>query len=373
MIVIVGGGPAGLSTAGALKKVGLDSVVLDRDERVGGSWLRRYDRLRLHSVRRFSGLAHFPIPATYPKYIPKDLYAQYLQEYVRHLDLDIELNCTVHRIRVDDERHTNRQTYVVETDRGPRYCQSVVIATGMYGKAALPTVPGLNQYQGFAIHSSGYVSGRDFARRRVLVVGLGNTGGEIAADLVEQGASFVAVSVRTTPPVVPRDFLGTPVQVFGIALSGVPVGFADRVGRTIARVAIGDLSRYGLRRPDWQPFSAQRIPVIDVGFARNLKRGHISIRPGVVRFFESGAAYDDGREEAFDAIVFATGYTTGLKQILDVPGLLDEDAFPRLGLGQRTSQPGLYFMGFVKSHRGHLFEMNRASRRFARDMRDERA
>jgi putative flavoprotein involved in K+ transport len=373
MIVIVGGGPAGLSTAGALKNVGLNAVVFDRDDRVGGSWMRRYDRLHLHTIRRFSGLAHFPIPATYPKYIPKDLYARYLQDYVAHLALDIELNCDVRRIRVDDENRTNRQTYVVETDRGPRYCQSVVIATGMYGKAALPPIPGLNQYQGFAIHSSCYANGRDFAGKRVLVVGLGNTGAEIATDLVERGASLVAVSVRTTPPVVPRDFLGTPVQVFGIALSCVPVRLADLIGRTLARIALGDLSRYGLKRADWLPFSAQRIPVIDVGFVRNLKGGHISIRPGVARLSQSGVAYDDGREEAFDAVIFATGYVTGLEQILDVPGLLDEEGFPRFGRGRRTPQPGLYFMGFVKSHRGHLFEMNAASRRLARDMRDARA
>jgi hypothetical protein len=365
-IVIVGGGPAGLSAAGALKKVGLDAVILDRDDRVGGSWLRRYDRLHLHTVRRFSGLAHFPIPAAYPKYVSKNAYAEYLQEYARYFRLDIELNCTVDRIRIDDASPSDRQAYVVETARGPRRARSVVIATGMYGEAVLPAFPGLDRYRGVTAHSSRYVSGRDFAGKRVLVVGLGNTGAEIAADLVEQGASLVAVSVRTAPPVVPRDFLGTPVQVFGMALSGVPARLADRIGQNLARVALGDLTRYGLKRAEWQPFSAKRIPVIDVGFTDDLKRGRIALRPSTVRFSEGGAVYDDGREEAFDAAIFSTGYATGLDRLLRIPGLLDERAYPRFQSGAPTSQPGLYFIGFVKSHRGHLFEMNLASRRLAR-------
>ncbi|HMD03261.1 MAG TPA: FAD-dependent oxidoreductase, partial [Candidatus Baltobacteraceae bacterium] len=106
-VVIVGGGASGLSTAGALKAAGVQSVVLEQDDRIGGSWLRRYERLHLHTTRRLSGLAHFPIPASYPKYVSKDQYAEYLQLYVAHFALRVELNTKVTSVRRDVERTEN--------------------------------------------------------------------------------------------------------------------------------------------------------------------------------------------------------------------------------------------------------------------------
>jgi cation diffusion facilitator CzcD-associated flavoprotein CzcO len=365
-ILIVGGGPAGLSTAGALKRAGIDSLILERDGAVGERWGRRYERLHLHTIRRFSGLAHFPIPAAYPKYVPKDSFAQYLRDYAKHFALDVETNCSVSRVAAEGEANGSRDRFVVETNRGTRRCQVVVIASGMFGEVAPPPFQDLDTYRGRVVHASAYSSGRDFAGKRVLVVGLGNTGAEIAADLVEQGASFVAVSVRSVPPIVPRDFLGTPVQLFGLALSSAPVHLADKIGAVIARVAIGDLTQYGLRKSEWFPFSAKRVPVIDVGFVANLRSGRIVIRPTIARFSETGVVYDDGREEEFDAVIFAMGYETGLDRLLGIPGLLETDGYPRFASGQPTSQPGLYFMGYFKSHRGHFYEIDRASRRLAR-------
>ncbi len=371
-VAVVGGGPAGLSAAGALKRVGLDAVIFDRDHRIGGSWLRRYERLRLHTIRSFSGLAHFPMPSRYPRYVPKDLYAAYLQEYARKFELDVQLGCNVTRVSVEERPQTSRPAYVVQTDRGARRFRTVVVATGMFADPIGPTLVQSGRYRGTVLHSSQYFEGRRFAGKRVLVIGLGNTGAEIAADLAEIGASFVAVAVRTAPPVVPRDFLGTPVQLFGIALSCLPAPFADRIGSVIARVALGDLTRYGLRRAQWAPFSARRIPVIDVGFARALKSGRISIRPAAARLSETGVTFEDGREEIFDVVIFATGYATGLERFLAVPGVLDENNYPRFQSGVPTSAPGLYFIGFVRSHRGHLFEIDVASRRLARSVLRER-
>ena len=98
-ILIVGGGPAGLSTAGALKQAGLEPTILDGGERVGHSWEGRYDRLHLHTVRAYSGLAHFPIPGTYPKYLSKDQYAAYLRDYASHFDLKVVSGTLVERVR----------------------------------------------------------------------------------------------------------------------------------------------------------------------------------------------------------------------------------------------------------------------------------
>jgi cation diffusion facilitator CzcD-associated flavoprotein CzcO len=221
------------------------------------------------------------------------------------------------------------------------------------------------------MHSSRYTSGRQFEAKSVLVVGLGNTGAEIAADLVESGAGYVAVSVRTMPPIVPRDFLATPVQLFGIALSRVPPRVADGIGAALARVALGDLTHYGLRPAEWLPFSARRIPVIDVGFVRALKQDRIAVRPALSRFTKAGVVYSDECAEDFDAVILATGFRTGLESLLHFPDLLDETGYPKFASGARTSQPGLYFMGFFESHRGLLFETERASRRLARTIAED--
>ena len=363
-IVIVGGGPAGLSTAGALKAIGLEAVVLDKDDRIGGSWMRRYERLHLHTVRTYSGLAHYPIPRHYPKYIPKDQYAQYLQDYAGHFDLKCILNSQVRKVRSAGDGQD--PDLIVETEGGTLHSRAVVIATGQFGEPLLPKWPGLEEYKGRVIHSSGYKTGRDYAGQRVLVIGVGNSGAEIAADLAEQGASFVAISIRTPPSIVPRDFLGTPTQVFGILMSSLPPRIADRIGYTLARVALGDLTRYGLERPAWLPFTARRIPVIDVGFIKEVRNGNVKVRPNIERFTRTGVVYVDGRQEAFDEVVAATGFTTGLDQLLDVPGVLDAKGVPIDPQGTPTSRPGLYFMGYTESHRGVLYEVDLASQRLAK-------
>ena len=313
-IVIVGGGPAGLSTAGALKSIGLEAAVLDKDDRIGGSWARRYERLHLHTVRAFSGLAHFPIPRHFPRYLSKDLYAQYLQDYARQFDLNCIWNSPVHKVRAVNDDHAHG--LIVEAEGGTWRSRVVVVATGQFGVPVLPNWPGLAEYHGHVFHSVRYKTGREYAGQRVLVIGIGNSGAEIAADLAEQGASFVAISIRTPPPIVPRDLLGTPVQVFGILMSRLHPRLADRIGSTLARIALGDLTRYGLRPPAWLPFTAKRIPIIDVGFIKEVKNGRVKVRPNIARFTRTGVTYEDGQEEAFDVVVAATGFTTGLDQLL---------------------------------------------------------
>lgn len=363
-IIIVGGGPAGLSTAGALKSLGREAVVLDKGDRIGSSWLRRYDRLHLHTVRAFSGLAHFPIPGHFPKYLSKDQFAQYLQDYAEHFELKCIPNTSVRRVAAatDGSAHS----LIVETESETWRCRTVVIAIGQYGTPILPTWPGLMEYEGRVVHSVIFKRGQEFAGQRVLVVGIGNSGAEIAADLAEQGAAFVAISIRTPPSIVPRDFLGTPVQVFGIALSRFPTRLADWIGARLARLALGDLTRYGLKRPAWRPFTAKRVPVIDVGFIKEVKNGRVKVRPNLAHFTRTGVMFEDGQEEAYDVVIAATGFKSGLAELLEVKGLLDEKEFPLNPQSQPTAQPGLFFMGYIETHRGHLYEAELASRRLAK-------
>ena len=257
------------------------------------------------------------------------------------------------------------------TEQGERtHSPVVVIATGHYNEPIVPRWPGLEDYAGRVVHSKDYSSGKDFAGEDVLVVGIGNSGAEIAADLVEQGASRTAISVRTVPPIMPRELFGVvPVQLLGLALTPFPAPrLLDRVGAMARRAAIGDLGRYGLGKAEWGPFTARRPAVIDVGFLKQLKALTIDVRPAPARFTADGVEFADGRTERFDAVIAATGFDSGLRRLLDVPDAVRDDGRPRFRSGRATAHPGLYFIGFDETTRGVLYEARRDSLRLAREI-----
>ena len=350
-VVVVGAGASGLSAAACLVRRGRPPVVLHRDERVGATWRGRYDRLHLHTTRRFSGLPFHPIPRSYGRFVAKDDYARYLEDYAERLGLDVRGGVSVSAIRRADGRWT------VEGDTGRWDCRAVVVATGRHRRKVLPGVPGAEAFGGQLLHSGEYRSGRTFAGRSVLVVGIGNSGAEIAADLVEQGAGRVEIAVRSSPPIVSREVAGIPVQVFGILLSPLPAGAVDRAAARMRSLALGNLTQYGLPPPAWGSFSERRPAVIDVGFVHELKAGRVRVRPAVTCFRPGGAVFADGSEEDYDAVVAATGFRPGLEELLDAPGTLDESGLPREG----ASLAGLFFAGFTETVRGQLYEANKAA------------
>lgn len=351
----MGAGASGLAAAAALKRRGREPVLLERDETVGGTWARRYERLHLHTVRRFSGLPHHPLPRSLPRYVSKDAYAQYLADYPVHLGLDVRSGKLAERIRPEGG------AWIVEAGDVQMQARAVVVATGRHNVRRLPDWPGAGDFEGRLLHSEDYRSGREFSGRRVLVVGLGNSGAEIAADLVEQGASAVSVAVRSRPPITRREIAGIPVQIFGLLLHPLPARLVDSVGAVLRRIGTGDLRPYGLGREEWGPFGTLRPPVIDVGFLDQLKAGRVAVLPALVALTRTGARFADDRERAFDVVVAATGFTTGLEQLVQEPGALDERGYPLPGSGP----PGLYFAGYAETPRGQLFESNRRSRRLA--------
>ena len=354
-VIVVGAGASGLAVAATLKRRGREPVALEGGDTVGGTWAGRYERLHLHTVRRFSGLPFYGLPRSYPRYVPKDMYAGYLREYADRMGIAVRLGQRVERIRPDGS------AWIVETPRENWAARAVIVATGRHNTPRLPRWAGMDDFSGRVIHSHEYSSGREFAGERALVIGIGNSGAEIAADLVEQGAARVAIAVRTTPPITSREIAGIPVQLLGMLLMPFPARAVDRLGALLRRFGNGDLSKYGLGKEEWGPFTARRPPVIDVGFLELLKARRIDVLPNVLHFTRTGVVVDPGVEHQFDVVVAATGYTTGLDELLAAPRALDERGHPRAD----GAYPGLYFAGYSETPRGQLFESSRGAHRLA--------
>jgi cation diffusion facilitator CzcD-associated flavoprotein CzcO len=231
-----------------------------------------------------------------------------------------------------------------------------VVATGLNRVANPDRLPDQEQFRGALVHSAAYRNGDAFAGRRVLVVGAGNTGAEIALDLAERGAK-PTLALRNPVNVVPRDFLGMPTQLTSIRIRWLPLWLADAIGRLVSRLAFGNLRRLGFARPALGPLSAiklrRRIPLIDVGTIAAIKRGEIAVKPAVAHFTATGAAFADGSVAAFDAAVLATGYRPALADFIDVPGVLDDAGQPRDWRGG-GAHPNLFFAGYDQPATGLL-------------------
>lgn len=363
--LIIGASAAGLAVARCLQRRGASFVLLEKNGVVGGVWRNHYDRLHLHTSKGLSTLPDRPFSRDVPKYPARDQLVDYLEAYVREFDLQPQFGEEAHSVwRAADGWH------VLTADNRYR-ASNVVIATGYARRPHRPTWPGIEAYGGDILHSSQYRNGAPFSGQRVLVVGCGNSGAEIALDLAEHGAR-PALAVRGPVHVVPRELLGLPILTWSIVLSRLPLPVADILSAPLIRLSVGDLSAYGLRKPPYGPLTQiaqrRRIPMIDVGTVAAIKEGRIAVCPGVERFAEEGVLFADGQTADFDAVILATGYRPALAEFLeDAEKVTDADGVPYIS-GEESDLPGLYFCGFYVSPAGMLHEIAAEAPRIARQI-----
>jgi len=341
VIVVVGAGPAGLASAAMLRRRVSDVVVFERGV-VGAAWTTRYDRLHLHTVRWLSCLPGYRIPREFGKWPSRDRVIEYLERYADHHDLDVRSGVEVDRI----ERSNGAWSVVAGSDTVE--AQRVVVACGHSNVPYLPDWPGT--FRGTTVHSADYRNPVPYAGQRVLVVGAGNSGAEIAVDLVEGGTTEVSIAVRTPPSIVRRDTLGVPSQLLGIATAHLPVPIVDRIAATMRRISIPDLKAQGLPAPQ-RPYSdflyRRVIPILDVGIVDAVRRGRVRIVPAIERFEDGAALLEGGSRLDVDAVIAATGYRPGLERLVGDLGVLDERGVPLVhGAGEHPDAPGLHFVGY---------------------------
>ncbi len=311
-VIIVGAGPAGLGTAACLARSGIEHVLLEAAPTVASSWRRHYDRLHLHTPKGMSALPFVRYPRAAARYPSRDEVIDYLERYVSAVGLRPSLGEPVTAIAgvPQDSPDEAGDRWSVQTSRARYLCRDVVLATGLARVPRLPDWPERDQYGGELLHSAAYRSGDPWRGRRVLVIGIGNSGGEIAFDLLEHGAT-PAISVRGAVNVIPREAFGIPILAVGALLRALPSWLGDLLGRPIIRLSMGNVEALGLRRLPYGALTQVdrhgRVPLIDSGTIAQIRAGRIAVRPGVERFTADGVRFDDGREEAFDAVVAATG------------------------------------------------------------------
>jgi cation diffusion facilitator CzcD-associated flavoprotein CzcO len=344
-VLIIGAGPAGLAMAGRLRQKGIPFEIVEKSQFPGNAWRNHYDRLHLHTVKEHSHLPHLPFPKDYPQYVSRQQLVDYFDRYVQFFELRPRFG-----IRIEKIRRVNDQWEAVDTDNNIYKAKHIVLATGVNNEPYRPTFEGEGLFQGNIIHSRAYKNPAPFINQNVLVVGMGNTGAEIALDLSEQGIKTF-LSVRNPVNIVPRDFLGNPTQKTAFLLAKLPDGLANWIGKTVPKIAFGDLRPYGLKRSDMAPMQqlkeTGKTPVIDIGTVANIKAGKIKVKPGIGSFTEQGVLFGDGTEENIDTVILATGYRPTIDQLLDIDteDLLNNDGVPTDCIGQGAYQ-GLYFLGF---------------------------
>jgi indole-3-pyruvate monooxygenase len=353
--IVIGAGPAGLAVGACLKRAGISCIILEQSDKVGSVWHRHYDRLHLHTDKKNSELPFLPYPKNYPRYPSRSQVIDYLESYAHNFPLDIRF-----RQQVISAHYENDQ-WEVQTQDNLYHASSLVIATGYNCEPFLPTWPNQDSFKGILMHSSQYKNGELFRGKKVLVVGFGNSGGEIALDLWEHGAQ-VGLAVRSAVNVIPRELLGIPILSIGIVESKLPPPLADAMNALILRAVIGDLTKYGLRKLPYGPIIQMkfhsRIPLIDVGTVKLIKNGQIIVYDGIKEFTEEEVIFSDGKKAQFDAVILATGYRPRVNAFLTgiSAAAYDQSGKP-LSSGRQTSMPGLYFCGYCVAPTGMLREI----------------
>ncbi len=344
--LVIGAGASGLSVGRALLGRGIPFEVVEKHDDVGGLWdidnpgTPVYETAHFISSRTRSALAGHPMPEDYPDYPGRDQILAYLHDFAdaHGLRPHIRLRTRVDRVEPAEDggwRATLRPTQG-EGSEERRYA-GVVSASGNFWNANVPEVAG--DWHGEAFHSQEYFRLEQLRGRRVLIVGAGNTGCDIANDAAT-AADHTAISVRRGYRIVPKHLFGRPADTIATIGPDLPGPAKQKVFNRLVDAAVGDLSRHGWPEPDHDVLASH--PIVNTRLVDHLAHGRVHPRPDVERLLGDRVRFRDGREEAYDLVIWATGYRVAFPA-------LDRDLF-----SWRGNDPDLFLNAFHRD-RDDLF------------------
>jgi cation diffusion facilitator CzcD-associated flavoprotein CzcO len=358
--VVVGAGPAGLAASQQLKERAVPHRVLERGDTVGHTWANLYDSLTLHTGKHMSHLPGLPFPRSAPLFVPRREFWEYLRHYAQTFDLPVETGRTVERLTKSDGRWT------VHTKRGPLAAEVVLVATGIVANPKVPRFPGQERFLergGRIVHSVVYRRPDPYVGRRVLVVGVGNSGAEIGSEIAHAGGQ-VTIAVRSGANVVPLTLAGLPIQYIAYWVRKLPRSVQEGVVALVRLMTELRRGRPVLPRPAHSPLDA--IPVIGFHLVDAITAGLIDVRAGIAGLTADGARFTDGTEARFDDIILATGFGAALGPLGSLVQLDPKGFARRRDRVVSLDQPGLYFVGHNYDATGGLYNIKRDSRLAAR-------
>ncbi len=335
---IVGAGPAGLSALRAFRNLGLQVHAFERHDDVGGIWDRTntgtpmYESAHFISSRDRSAYLGFPMPADFPDYPRNDQVLAYLRDFAEAYGLrrHVSFGTAVEHADWQDGAWTVRTT-----DGHVGRFRTLTCANGSQWFPHRPALAGEDTFTGEVIHSRDYHAGAQLSGRRVLVIGAGNSGVDIACDAAVH-AQRAAISVRRGYHLVPKHILGKPADVFATTGPHLPNRVAQAVFPRLLKTTMGDPTQYGWPKPDHKILESH--PIVNDQILHHLRHGDVVVRPDVERLDGDDVVFADGRREPFDLVICATGYRT------EVP-YVDRAVFDWSG-----NRPDLFLRLFARHH-----------------------
>ena len=284
-VVIIGGGQAALSTAYFLKRKKISFIILDNQQRAGGAWLHAWQSLRLFSPNTWSSLSGWMMPTTADTYPTRDEVIAYLSAYEQRYQFPV-----VRPVQVD---HLEQQQGNLNVYAGDRYwrAKAVVSATGTWGQPYIPKYQGVENFEGLQLHSADYVNAEPFKNKHVLVVGGGNSGAQILAEVSK-------VAETTWVTMTPPQFLADDVDGRVLFLRATERLKAQQEGRSIDQPVggLGDI-----------------VMIDTVKDAR--ARGVLHSREPFLSFEQNGVMWSDTSKQAVDAVIWCTGFKPALNHL----------------------------------------------------------
>lgn len=309
--IIIGGGQAGLSVAYFFRRYDIDYLILDDQEEAGGAWLHTWDNLQLFSPVVFSSLSGWMMPQGENEYPDRDEFINYLQSYEKRYDFPIQRPVTVGEVTKQDG------LFIVQTNQGTYVSKTLVSATGNAQNPFIPAYPNVEEFVGRQLHSSEYLNSNKFEEQKVLIIGGGNSGAQILAE-VSKVAHTQWVTLKEP------EFL--PDYVDGRYLfQKATKAFLGKSSKNEPKLSLGNI-----------------VMLDSVKEARN--RGVLTARRPFESFYEKGVIWTDGTKEEFDAVIWCTGFKSNLKHLNSLDVI--ENKRIRTRHTRSLKEPNLWLVGY---------------------------
>ena len=314
-LIIIGGGQSALACGYFLHRTTIDYVGLDAEPKCGGSWLHAWDSLTLFSPSEHSSLPGWPMPKSQGEFPSREEVIYYLCKYEERYKIPIKRSVEVKKVTKKD------QIFVLQTSKGTFKSKSIISATGTWSKPFVPNIDGKNKFKGQQIHSSQYKSAESFKGQNVLIVGEGNSGAQILAEVSK--VAQTTWSTRKAPEYLPDNVDGR--VLFNIASAKY---YAQQKGEAF------DASKYNL---------GNIVMVPSVKEARN--RNVLHSKESFIKMDEDGVVWSDGKHQKFDSIIWCTGFNNATDHLKDMVKI-DERGKIHTQDTQSEEVPGLWLVGY---------------------------